>query len=121
MRRRRWPGRDRGAFTAELAAGLPALMLLLFAGLTVVKAVTVQAQCFAVAREVALAEARGERGPGLAGAPPGAVIELGGGGDAVTARVSAPIHLLGSGLAIVTVDGSATAAREPSAVPGAAR
>ena len=43
MTGRRWPGRltgDRGSFTAELAVGLPALMLLLFAALTGVGAVT---------------------------------------------------------------------------------
>ncbi|GAA0521231.1 hypothetical protein Ade02nite_64650 [Paractinoplanes deccanensis] len=119
MRRRRWPGRDRGAFTAELAAGLPALMLLLFAGLTAVKAVTVQAQCVAAAREAALAEARGETGPGAAAAPPGAVIEIGGAGEMVTARVSAPIRVLGRGPTVITVEGSAVAAREPAIVAGA--
>ncbi|SNY70886.1 TadE family type IV pilus minor pilin [Paractinoplanes atraurantiacus] len=118
MRRRRWPGRDRGAFTAELAAGLPALMLLLAAGLTAVKAVTVHAQCVAVARDAALATARGEPAPGAAAGPAGAVVQISGEGEMVTARVSAPVRLLGGGLTVLTVEGSAVAAREPSAAVG---
>ncbi|MFF5080676.1 TadE family type IV pilus minor pilin [Actinoplanes sp. NPDC000266] len=118
MRRRRRSGRDRGAFTAELAAGLPALMVLLAAGLTAVKAVTAQAQCVAVARDAALATARGEPGPGAGAGPPGAVVQISGEGEMVTARVSAPIRLLGGGPTVITVEGSAVAAREPSAVAG---
>ncbi|MET8368286.1 hypothetical protein ABZU42_01000, partial [Micromonospora profundi] len=38
-------GGDRGSFTAELAAGLPALLLLLLAGLTAVNAVSTRASC----------------------------------------------------------------------------
>ncbi|MCT2280694.1 hypothetical protein M3G91_24050, partial [Micromonospora chalcea] len=38
-RGRSWATCERGSFTAELAAGLPALMLLLVAGLTAVNAV----------------------------------------------------------------------------------
>ncbi|XVU25758.1 TadE family type IV pilus minor pilin [Actinoplanes sp. CA-054009] len=115
MRRRRRPGRDRGAFTAELAAGLPALMLLLAAGLTAVKAVTAQAQCVAVARDAALATARGEPAPT---GPAGMAVQIGGDGETVTARVSTPIRLLG-GPTVITVEGSAVAAREPSIVIGA--
>ncbi|CCH15497.1 Protein of unknown function [Micromonospora lupini str. Lupac 08] len=53
-------GGDRGSFTAELAAGLPALLLLLLAGLTAVNAVSTQASCLHTAREAALAAARGD-------------------------------------------------------------
>ncbi|XVV13060.1 TadE family type IV pilus minor pilin [Actinoplanes sp. CA-131856] len=116
--RSRASGRDRGAFTAELAAGLPALMLLLAAGLTAVKAVTAQAQCVAVARDAALATARGEPRPDASDGPPGAVVQIGGEGDVVTARVSVPIRLLGRGPTVITVEGSAVAAREPSAGSG---
>jgi Flp pilus assembly protein TadG len=108
---RRWPGRDRGSFTAELAAGLPALMLLLFAALTAVSAVTAKAQCVDAAREAALAVARGEA------APPGVAVEIG--DDAVTARASEPVRLLGAHLPVITVRATAVAAREPSMVGSA--
>jgi Flp pilus assembly protein TadG len=113
--RRRRPGRDSGSFTAELAAGLPALMLLLFAGLTAVSAVTVQGQCVDAAREAALAAARGDpgRAAGERAAPPGASVEVTTDGDEVTARVSAPVRLLGAHLPVITVSGTAVAAREP--------
>lgn len=117
MRRRRPPGRDRGSFTAELAAGLPALVLLLLAGLTAVSAVTVKGQCVDAAREAALATARGEPAPARF-APPGAAVRVDVDGDVVTARVSAPVRLLGAHLPAITVEGTAVAAREPSsAVP----
>ncbi len=49
---------DRGSVTAELAVALPALVLLLLAGLTAVQAVTVQLRCVDAAREAARAAAR---------------------------------------------------------------
>jgi hypothetical protein len=118
VRRRRPPGRDRGSFTAEFAAGLPALMLLLFAGLTAVSAVTARGQCFDAAREAALAASRGDPGPAAADrfAPPGATVQIEVDGDAVVARVRAPVRLLGAHLPVITVEGSAMAAREPEAV-----
>ena len=56
-------------------------MLLLFAGLTAVSAVTTKAQCVDAAREAALAAARGERGAaaGQRVAPPGAGLDRDGG------------------------------------------
>jgi hypothetical protein len=113
--RRRPPGCDRGSFTAELAAGLPALMLLLFAGLTAVSAVTVKGQCVDAAREAALATARGAPAP-TRFAPPGASVQIEVDGDAVAARVRAPVRLLGAHLPVITVEGTAVAAREPSEV-----
>jgi hypothetical protein len=113
--RRRPPGRDRGSFTAELAAGLPALMLLLLAGLTAVSAVTVKGQCVDAAREAALATARGEPAPDRF-APPGATVRIEVDSDVVTARVTAPVRLLGAHLPAITVEGVAVAAREPSVV-----
>lgn len=120
MRRRRRPGRDRGYFTAELAAGLPALMLLLFAGLTAVSAVTVKGQCVDAAREGALAAARGDSGTSAAArvAPPGAAVRVGVEGETVTVRVAAPVRLLGAHLPAISVEASAVAAREPDAVGG---
>ncbi|GAA0793698.1 TadE family type IV pilus minor pilin [Spirilliplanes yamanashiensis] len=111
----RRPGRDRGSFTAELAAGLPALTLLLLAGLTAVTAVTTHLQCVDAAREGALAAGRGDGGAAAAHriAPPGATVAEGGGGDTVTMSVRAPVKVLGARLPRITVDAAATAAREP--------
>ena len=118
MSRRRRPGRDRGSFTVEFAAGLPALIVLLFAGLTAVSAVTAKGQCVDAAREAALAAARGDpgRAAGERTAPPGASIEISTDGDVVTVRVSAPVHLLGAHLPVITVAGTAVAARETEEV-----
>ncbi|MGA5304325.1 TadE family type IV pilus minor pilin [Nucisporomicrobium flavum] len=106
---------DRGSFTAELAAGLPALMLLLFSGLTAVTAVTTKGRCVDAARDGALIAARGGAGPAEAirAAPTGADVDLIDGGDTVTVTVRAPVAVLGARLPAVTVEGSATAAREP--------
>ncbi|GIF05298.1 TadE family type IV pilus minor pilin [Actinoplanes siamensis] len=118
MRRRRRPGGDRGAFTAELAAGLPALMVLLFAGIAAVSAVLAKAQCLDAAREAALAEARGERSSvAVRMAPDGADIRIGGDRESVTATVSVRVSVLGAALPGITVTASAVAAREPGA-PG---
>jgi hypothetical protein len=118
VRQRRRPGRDRGSFTAEFAAGLPALMLLLFAGLTAVSAVTAKGQCVDTAREAALAAARGDSGPVAAArfAPSGATVQIEVDDDAVVAHVRSSVHLFGAHLPVITVEGSAVAAREPEAV-----
>ena len=121
MRRRRWPGRDQGSFTAELAAGLPALMLLLIAGLTAVVAVTTKIQCVDAAWEGARAAARGESGPEAAArtASPGSAIAVDESAELVTVTVSSPVRLLGSHLPAIMVTGRAVAAAEPSGtVPG---
>ncbi|GAA2618498.1 TadE family type IV pilus minor pilin [Paractinoplanes durhamensis] len=120
MTGRRWPGRDRGSFTAELAAGLPALILLLLAGLTAVAAVTTKGQCVDAAREGALAGSRGDGAAAAAArmAPPGAEVEIDRGEDAVTAVVRAPVRVLGAHLPAITVTGRAVAAREPDLAGG---
>lgn len=119
MRWRRRPGRDRGAFTAELAAGLPALMVLLFAGIAAVSAVVAKAQCLDTAREAALAEARGETTSAAARiAPDGASIQVGGDGESVTAIVSVRVEVLGGHLPGISVTATAVAAREPANGPG---
>ena len=118
MSRRRWPGRDRGAFTAEFAAGLPALMLLFLAGIGAVSAVLTKAQCLDAAREAALAAARGGS-PGTAAstAPTGADIAVSQDARTVTAVVSARIRVLGGNLPGMTVRAEAVAAREPEGEP----
>nr|MDT0660099.1 TadE family type IV pilus minor pilin [Micromonospora sp. DSM 115978] len=122
MTGRRQVGHDRGSFTAELAAGLPALMLLLVVGLTAVSAVTVKAQCVDAAREAALAASRGADGgaAGARAAPEGAVIATDSDGRTVTATVRAPVRALGARLPVLRVAATAVAAVEPGAVePGA--
>ncbi len=120
MRPRRRPGRgrDRGSFTAELAAGLPALVLLLLAGLTAVTAVTAKAHCVDAARDAALAAARGESGvaAGSRSAPAGADVTVAVDGDTVTATVRAPVRALGARLPRLTVEATAVAAVEPGGV-----
>ena len=115
---RRRPGRDRGSFTAELAAGLPALMLLLLAGLTAVSAVTAKGQCVDAARAGALAAARGEDAAAAAAriAPAGADIRIGGEADTVTATVATRVRLIGARLPVITVQATAVADREPAMV-----
>jgi hypothetical protein len=118
VRWRRRPGGDRGSFTAELAAGLPALMLLLIAGLTAVSAVTTRIQCVDAAREGALAASRAsgdDAGVAAAArvAAPGSTITTAGDADTVTVTVTSPVRLLGSHLPAITVTAHAVAAREP--------
>jgi Flp pilus assembly protein TadG len=112
---RRWAGRDRGSFTAELAAGLPALMLLLLVGLTAVNAVTTRAQCVDAAREAALVASRGGNGAaaGARTAPPGATISIVLHRETVTATVRAPVRAVGARLPAVAVSATAVAAVEP--------
>jgi hypothetical protein len=121
--RRRWsgrdrrPGRDRGSFTAELAAGLPALMLLLFAGLTAVAAVSTQLQCVDAARAGAIAAARGDPGTAAAArvAPTGSDVDVAVNAETVTVTVGARVPVLGGHLPALTVRATAVAAREPEA------
>lgn len=118
-RGRSWAACERGSFTAELAAGLPALMLLLVAGLTAVNAVGTRVGCVDAAREAALAAARGESGEvaGQRYAPDGAEVSVTVAGDRVTATVRAPVRTFGALLPRLSVSGQAAAAVEPGA-PG---
>jgi Flp pilus assembly protein TadG len=112
------PLRDRGAFTAELAAGLPALMLLLLAGLTAVTAVLDQARCLDAAREAAVAAARGDTTADAHRlAPPGARIEVGGDAETVTVVVISRVRVLSTHLPALTVRAESHAAREPVQPP----
>ncbi|MEV0152978.1 TadE family type IV pilus minor pilin [Micromonospora sp. NPDC050686] len=115
MSGRRRAGRDRGSFTAELAAGLPALTLLLLTGLTAMDAVATKAGCLATARDAALAASRGEAGAaaGAGTAPAGAQVRVSVDGDRVIATVRAPVRALGARLPRLTVTASAVAAVEP--------
>lgn len=101
--------------------GLPAVLVLLFAGLTAVGAVTAKLQSVDAAREAALAAARGEPGTeaGERAAPPGATVSVTVHGDTVTATVRAPIPVVGARIPGGWVSASAVAAVEPG-FPGPA-
>jgi hypothetical protein len=94
-------------------------MLLLFAGLTAVNAVTAKAHCVDAAREAALAAARGEGGveAGQRVAPPGATVSIAMTGDTVVATVRAPVRAIGGAVPGTTVTATAVAAVEPG-TPG---
>jgi Flp pilus assembly protein TadG len=106
---------DRGSATAELAVGLPALVMLLLVGLTAVNAVTTQLRCVDAARDAALAASRGASGreAGLRSAPDEATVAVTVDGDLVRAEVRAPVRPLGGLLPRLTVTGEAVAAVEP--------
>ncbi|WBB96553.1 TadE family type IV pilus minor pilin [Solwaraspora sp. WMMA2080] len=120
MRPRRQAGGDRGSFTAELAAGLPALVLLLAVGLSAVSAVVTKSECLDMARSVALATARGDRDAAALAGPPGAEVSVVVDGDLVTVTVRAPLRALGARLGPASVTASVTAAVEPGVTGTAA-
>ncbi|MEN3307226.1 MAG: hypothetical protein V7603_3428 [Micromonosporaceae bacterium] len=111
--------RDRGSATAELAAALPALVLVLLFALGAIDAVLERLRCVDAARDAALAAARGEDGEaaGRRAAPRGASVSVEVDGDTVRARVWVRVSPLGGHLPGVTVDGSAVAEVEPASVP----
>ncbi|MGC5051081.1 TadE family type IV pilus minor pilin [Micromonospora sp. DT48] len=115
MTGRRRADRDRGSFTAEMAAGLPALVLLLLTGLTTINAVSTKAACLDAAREAALAASRGQPGVAAGGrhAPPGAEVVVVNDGEHVRATVRASVRALGADLPAISVVATAVAAVEP--------
>jgi hypothetical protein len=106
---------DRGSVTAELAVGLPALVLLLLFSLGAVNAVLARMQCLAAARDAALTSARGGDGQaeGQQRAPSGAVVGVTLDGQTATAVVRLRVQPLGPYLPGVTVTATAVADREP--------
>jgi hypothetical protein len=106
---------DRGSVTAELAAALPIVVLLMLAGITGVSAVITELRCVDAAREAARSAARGEPGvpAGQRAAPSGASVLVATDGDTVRATVRAPVRPLGPYLPGFTVEGTAVAAVEP--------
>lgn len=107
--------RDAGSATVELAVSLPALVLLLFAGLTAISAVRTQLECVDAAREAARAAARGESGvvAGSRVAPEGASIGVSTGTDTVSSTVSVRFTPFGGGLPGFDIGATAVAALEP--------
>ncbi len=107
--------RDRGSATAELAAGLPVLVVLLLAGCAAVGGVLTKVRCVDAAREAALAASRGGDGPAAGGraAPAGATVTLRREAGTVHAVVTATVEPLGPHLPGFQVSGAAVAAVEP--------
>lgn len=114
--RRRLAGGDRGSTTAELAAGLPALMLLLLFALGAVDSVIARMQCVDAARDGALAAARGGDGTavGRDRAPRGATVSVSRDGDRIRVVVSVVVRPLGPHLPGIGVSGIAVADPEPT-------
>ena len=108
-------GRDRGSVTAELAVGLPALILLLLAGFTGVSAVVTKVECVGAVREAVRAAARGESGEaaGLRAAPEGAKVAVSADDGTVRARVTAWVRPLGPYLPGIEITATAVAEPEP--------
>lgn len=107
-------GGDRGSVTAELAAALPVVILLLLTGLTGIDALMVKLRCLDAAAAAARAEARGEPGA-VAGervAPPGATVTVTRYGETVRATVRADARPLGARLPGFTLEATAVAASE---------
>jgi hypothetical protein len=92
-------------------------MLLLFAGLAAVSAVSAQLQCLDAAREGAIVAARGDPGAASAAriAPAASDVEVKVGAESVTVTVHARVAMLGTRLPALTVRATAVAAREPEA------
>jgi hypothetical protein len=107
--------REQGSATAEFAAALPVLVVLLLTGFTGVRATLAKLRCVDAAREAARVAARGEPGEaaGRRVAPDGATISVRVDGDVVRAVVRVRVRPLGPRLPAFTVDGSAAAAAEP--------
>lgn len=108
---------ERGSVTAETAVVLPALVLVLCAGLWALSAVAAQVRCVDVARSAARALARGEplaqvRTRALSDLPGHSTVSLRREGDQVVVAVHTVVRPLGPLLgrvASVPVDGTVSA------------
>ncbi len=109
--RRRWGG-DEGMATVEAAIALAALVTVVVACIAAVLAVGAQVRCVDAAREVARLAARGDDRAADIGrrTMPGAAIDIGGDGSAVSVTVSVDVPLLP-----LHISGRAVSAREPAA------
>jgi Flp pilus assembly protein TadG len=109
---------DRGMVTAELAACLPVLVLVLAVALSAVSVAGVRVRAQDAAREAARAAARGDpdQARQLAQhAAPGVTVDITTRGDEVVAVARVTVHPLASWLPALTVSERAVAALEPSA------
>lgn len=121
MRSSARPGRDDGMVTAELAAALPVLMILLGVALAAVAVAGQRVRAADAAREAARAAARGDPSAAsrlAAEAAPGAVVMISRSGERVVAQVTVAVHPMGGWLPAVHVVERAVAAAEPDAPGG---
>lgn len=119
MRSRRIRRADAGMVTAELAACLPVLVLVLAVAVTAVSAVAARVRVLDAAREAARVAARGDSTAAVRVAhdvAPGARLVLSRDGPLVVAVVRARLQPFGGWLPGPAVVGRAVAAVEPSAV-----
>ena len=124
MRRPRPVGRpqgDAGMVTAELAAAVPAVLLMLVIGVTAVRLGVDEVRCVDAARLAARALARGDSEAAAVAlaaraAPAGSAVTVSGLGAEVVVEVTTGRDLVGWGT--VTVHGEATAPRETTAGSG---
>ncbi len=111
--------RSRGSVTAETAAALPALMVVLGAGLWAVAAVEARLECVDAARAGARAASRGEplervRGGVLSMVPAGALVTVTRSAETVRVEVSVDVRpRWGDSLPSVTVHATAVSVTEP--------
>jgi Flp pilus assembly protein TadG len=106
--------------TAELAAALPVLVLVLAVALSALSVGDAQVRVQDAAREAARAAARGDPGQARAlaeRAVPGIAVTFRTAGDEVEAVASVRVQLVASWLPSVTVTERATAALEPASSP----
>jgi hypothetical protein len=101
--------------TAELAACLPVLVLLLAVALSAVAVASARVRAQDAAREAARAAARTDGRP--PGSVPGASVRVSSSGDTVSAVATVRAHLLLPFLPAVAVTERAVAALEPDAAP----
>jgi Flp pilus assembly protein TadG len=107
--------------TAELAAALPVLMILLGVALSAVSVAGQSVRAADAAREAARAAARGDATTGsrlAVQAAPGAAVSISRSGDRVVARVRISVHPMGGWLPAVHVVQQAVAAAEPNSPSG---
>src|SRR5664279_790083 len=107
---------DAGMVTAELAACLPVLVLLLAVALSAVSVASLRVRAEDAAREAARAAARGDSSAAIRlahDAAPDVHVQLSESGSEVTAVASIHARLLLLFLPMVTVREQAVAAREP--------
>ena len=109
--------RDAGMVTAELAACLPVLVLVLAVALTAVSVVSARVRLQDAAREAARAAARGDSAAAhrlAAESAPGAGVQLSASATQVVAIVREQVHPLGGWLPALTITERAVAAAEPT-------
>ena len=103
--------------TAELAACLPVLVLVLAVALSAVSVASARVRLQDAAREAARAAARGDAGAARAlarDAAPGARLEVQAAAGDTVAVLHASVHPLGDWLPAVSITERAVAATEPS-------